>query len=288
MSRLLSSACLRNRKAFRLVRFCISSLLLLAPAWAGMKTEIEFARVGSVSLTLDAWTPNGPGPFPGVIIVHGGGFTRGDKQMFVRPLFDPLTKGGFAWFTINYRLAPDHKFPAAVEDVERAIRYIKKHAAEYHVDPARLALVGESAGGHLVSYVGAEGRGDTRVAAVVSFYGPHDLTAMSATEAPEPIRAFLGIQDLTPEAREKLREASPINHVKKGMPPYLLIHGTADQLVPYQQSVRMCEKMRQAGNSCELYTVSGALHGVGTWEKDPALQSYKQKMVDWLHSKIGR
>ncbi len=85
-----------------------TGLLLLAalPAAAALQTDIEFAVVGQVRLTLDAWVPEGAGPFPAVIVVHGGGFTAGDKQTFVKPLLEPLTRGGFAWFTINYRLAP--------------------------------------------------------------------------------------------------------------------------------------------------------------------------------------
>jgi alpha-L-fucosidase 2 len=79
-----------------------------------------------------------------------------------------------------------------------------------------------------------------------------------------------------------LREASPVSQIRKGMPPYLLIHGTKDATVSYDLSVEMCDKMRAAGNRCELFTVEGAGHGIGGWEKNPAFQAYKQKMVDWL------
>jgi len=109
-------------------------LLVTAAAFAGLKSDIEFTRAGDISLTQDAYVPEGPGPFPAVIVVHGGSWTRGDKQTFVKPLFEPLTTAGFAWFTINYRLAPAYRFPAPVEDVESAIRYVQSHAAEYKVD----------------------------------------------------------------------------------------------------------------------------------------------------------
>jgi len=108
-----------------------------------------------------------------VILVHDGGWTAGSKTAnFVVPLFEPLTKTGYTWFTIDYRLAPQHPHPAAVEDVESAIVFVKKHAREYKVNPKRIALMGESAGGHLANLVGARNKPPSNVAAVVSFYGP--------------------------------------------------------------------------------------------------------------------
>jgi len=108
-----------------------------------------------------------------VILVHGGGWTAGSKTPnFVVPLFEPLTKTGYTWFTIDYRLAPQHPHPAAVEDVERVIVFVKKHAREYKVNPKNIALMGESAGGHLVNLVRARNKPPSNVAAVVSFYGP--------------------------------------------------------------------------------------------------------------------
>src|SRR5262245_52269181 len=107
-------------------RLCVFAALLLAAfslraADPPLKTDIEFAKVGKVSLTLDAFVPEGPGPFPTCILVHGGGFVRGDKQTYIKPIFAPLAEAGFTWFTINYRLAPEHRFPACAEDVVTAI-----------------------------------------------------------------------------------------------------------------------------------------------------------------------
>src|SRR5690242_13262295 len=81
-----------------------------------LKSDIEFAKAGGISLTLDAFVPDGPGPFPTCILVHGGGFVRGDKQTYIKPLFAPLSEASFTWFTINYRLAPEHRWPACAED----------------------------------------------------------------------------------------------------------------------------------------------------------------------------
>jgi alpha-L-fucosidase 2 len=96
--------------------------LMLAPlAMAVEQNDLEFAKPGGVSMTLDLRVPDGKGPFPAAIIVHGGSFSHGNKRTYITPLFDVLSNAGFAWFTINYRLATDYKFPAAVEDVQSAV-----------------------------------------------------------------------------------------------------------------------------------------------------------------------
>ncbi len=250
--------------------------------------DIEYARVGDVSLKLDGNVPAGSGPFPAVIVVHGGGFTGGNKRVYVTPILEPLSRAGFAWFSIDYRLAPKFPFPAAIEDVDRAIEYVKAHAAEYKVDPKRIALLGESAGGHIVSYVGTQTDPRWGVAAVVSFYGPHNLTGelemrKKQGKAPSAVQAFLSIKTFDPPSIQRVEAASPINHIHEKMPPYLLVHGKADQIVDYEQSVKMCERLQEAGNSCELYTIEGGAHGMGSWEKTP---EYKQKVVAWLKQEL--
>jgi acetyl esterase len=246
--------------------------------------DIEFENVAGQSLKLDAHVPEGPGPFAGVILVHGGGWVAGDKQQYITYIFQPLTDAGFAWFSINYRLAPQFKFPADAEDVEAAIRFVKKNAAKYKVDVKRIALIGESAGGHLVSYVGARNRPDTRVAAVVSMYGVHDFVAAAVAWKPVPheILDLFGIRAVDAESAPILIKASPVVYVSKDMPPFLLMHGSKDEDVPYEQSVEMCEKMKQAGARCDLITVEGAPHGMDHWEPHPEFQWYKKALVEWL------
>src|SRR5690242_429912 len=139
--------------------------VIALPAWAGLTTDIEFARAGDVRLLLDAYVPDGSGLFAAAIIVHGGGFTHGDKQTFVKPLFEPLEKAGFAWFSINYRMAPQYNVHDADSDIDNAIRWVKQYARKYKVDPKKIALIGESAGGHLVACAGVENKRDARVAA---------------------------------------------------------------------------------------------------------------------------
>ena len=252
------------------------------PAIPFLKTDIEFAKVGDVSLTLDAFVPEGTGPFPACILVHGGGFIRGDKQSYIKPLFEPLSKAGFAWFTINYRLAPQHRWPACAEDVETAIRWVKAHAKEYKVDVGRIALIGESAGGHLVSWVGTRATDDTRVAAVVPFYAPHDLELQvkHRNMLGESMTALLGLTELNDDAWKRLREVSPSSYVHKAMPPFLLIHGDKDPTVPFEQSTRFQKQMQDAGNQCDLITILEGVHGMGGWDK--LNSDYKAQLVAWL------
>src|ERR1700730_9511377 len=150
-------------------------VLLSLHARAAELNDVVYAEVNGVRLTLDGHVPDGAGPFPTAILVHGGGWVAGDKQEYINYLVSPLTDAGFAWFCINYRLASEYNFLAAADDVEQSIRYVRANAAKYKVNPRRIALIGESAGGHLVSYVGARSQGPSRVAAVVSLYGIHDF-----------------------------------------------------------------------------------------------------------------
>src|SRR5947208_8263800 len=110
---------------------------LVGVAGATDKKDVEFGSPGGTALLLDLHVPDGPGPFPAAILVHGGGFDQGSRSTNVRPLFDVLADAGFAWFSIDYRMAPEFRFPEAREDMDRAIKWVKAHAAEYDVDPAK-------------------------------------------------------------------------------------------------------------------------------------------------------
>lgn len=265
-------------------------LLFCAASPATLRKDIEYANVGGVHLTLDAYVPEGLGPFPAAILVHGGGWVAGDKEQYITYIFQPLADAGFAWFSINYRLAPQYRFPADAEDVEQAIRWLAANAAKYNVDPKRIALIGESAGGHLVSFVGARNQAGARVAAVVSMYGIHDFVSASAAWKPIPteVLQLFGIRAVDAESAPLLVKASPVIYIKKDMPPYLLIHGSRDEDVPYDQSVEMCDKMKKAGAHCELITVDGAPHGMDHWESHPEFLWYKQALTDWLRQTLAK
>ena len=254
----------------------------------GVRKDLEYGRAGGESQRLDACVPDGKGPFPAVMLVHGGGWTSGDKTTGVDPLFATLSKSGLGWISVNYRLAPKYRYPAAVEDVEAAIRWVKKHAVELNVDPERLALLGESAGGHLVAMAVMRAKDDTRVAAAIPFYAPVDLTADTERRGglSLSLRDLFGRSyEVDDAAAQLLREASPINYVHSGLPPFLLVHGTADMSVPYSQSVQLQAKLRAAGVSCDLITIDDGVHGMARWEEvDPA---YKDKVTNWIVGKLG-
>ncbi|MCU1260166.1 MAG: Alpha/beta hydrolase fold-3 domain protein, partial [Bryobacterales bacterium] len=251
---------------------------------------------------LDLHVPDGPGPFPAAILIHGGGFDGGSKSTLVRPLFDPLANAGFAWFSIDYRLAPEFKFPQAIEDVNSAIRWVKANAATYHVDVSKIAIIGESAGGFLVNYAGTHETPDTKVAAVVDFYGPVDYGKLAELRRDHPERFnmtsinkhaangagihFFGADQLDDAGRAKLHAISPIFAVHKGMPPFLCIHGTKDDQVAYEQSPAMCDAMHHAGVACELIPIEGGGHGMAGW-REPGMQHWKPEMVSWLKTTLN-
>src|SRR5438270_8534811 len=264
-----------------LLFFCVS-------ARAEDFKDIVYKEVQGISLLMDAHLPDGPGPFTAAIVVHGGGCVAGDKQQYITYLFKPLADAGFAWFSINYRLAPKYRFPAPAEDVERAIAYVKQHAAEFKINPERIALVGESAGGHLVSYVGARNRRQSRVTAVVSMYGIHDFVSASVAWKPIPkeIYELFGIDAVDAQTVPVLVRASPVIYIRREMPPFLLLHGSKDEDVPHEQSVEMCQKMKAAGAHCDLITIEGAPHGMDHWESHPEFLWYKKVLVDWLNQNL--
>ncbi len=263
----------------------------LSAAQAAVQTDIEYGTAAGVSLRLDVSIPDGPGPHPAVILVHGGGWSGGDKdggpkKGYMAPMHEPLSAAGFAWFSINYRLAPAHRHPAQVEDVETAIRWVKAHAAEYRIDPRRIALSGESAGGHLVALAAVRADRTTRVAAVVPFYGVFDIMAEAKRRngvMPSFTKLF-GRETLDEPMLRLMHDASPIAAVKPGLPPFLLLHGDADQTVSYQQSVAMQTSLRAAGVPCDLIPIKGGPHGMLPWP--PLAPDFKNRVVVWLQTTL--
>jgi acetyl esterase/lipase len=253
--------------------------------------DIEYARIAGTSLRMDAFIPESATKLAAVIIVHGGGWVAGDKRIDVQPLFKPLSEAGFAWFSINYRLATDAtQFGVAIDDVQQAIRYVKSHAARFNIDPAKVGLIGESAGAQLAAVATLRGGPETAVKAVVALYPPTNLVELlnTSTYVPPQIRDSVRGTPWEQFVLAGLAQLSPVNNVHRGMPPFLFIHGTADSLVPFQQSREMCDRMKQVGASCEIYPVEGGGHGIRWWESYPKLAAgYKQKMVQWLKHELG-
>ena len=182
------------------------------------------------------------------------------------------------------------QFGDAVQDVEAAIRFVKGHAPEYRVDSSRIALIGESAGGQLAAMAALASSPELRVRAVVALYAPTDLLSLAQDSkyVPQWVHDNLQRSPLSRIINERLKQLSPIEHVQRDTPPFLLIHGTADPLVPFAQSKAMCDRMKGVGASCELYAVAGAGHGIRWWESSPRIsEPYKREMVRWLREQLS-
>jgi acetyl esterase/lipase len=277
---------------FGIVLACTSAVLLRGE----IKRDIEYGNENGERLLLDVSVPEGAGPFPVAILVHGGGWTGGDKSggakpndgADITPWFAPLTAAKFTWFSINYRLAPQHRWPAQFEDVKTAIRWVKAHAAEFKGDPKRIAIFGHSSGGHLVTLAATSKQEDVRVQAVVGFAAVTDLEADLERRGGVSgvLRSFYGIErEMNPETRVMLRELSPINHVHAAMPPVLLMHGDADKSVPLAQSEAFQKRLQALGVRCELIVLPTAPHRLTEWEKaDP---EFAKRLVAWLRRTLA-
>jgi len=290
----------------------ILSALLLCQVAGLSKTysDVEYSRHDGQSLSFDARVPDGPGEFPAVIVVHGGAWVAGDRRISVQPILDPIAQAGIAWFSISYRLAnladadlmsalnAASTISNAVEDVREALTFVRAHAAEYHVDPNRIILIGESAGAQLVSLAAlkpvATKPGDLKpaqpepVTGVVAFYSPSDLAniVQNSPRIPSALRDRMRGTPLEAMILSVLKDLSPINWVHENSPPFLLVHGTGDMVVPFQQSVDFCRAVQKTGSSCQLYPVEGGGHGMRWWESRN-LTSYKPEMIRWLRERLG-
>jgi acetyl esterase len=249
----------------------------------GLWKDIVYARPGGRDLLMDAFLPEGNGPFPAAILIHGGGWEAGDKVTYVSPVFEPLARSRVAWFSIDYRLTPYVRVSDQLDDVRSAIRYVRQHADRFHIDANRLALIGESASGHLVAQVASEPCPDCNVQAVVSFYGVYDFTHWSNGEEWQRQAVTRLFGDGAPDAATRF---SPIEHITSSLPPILLIQGTKDELYP--GTLDYAARLKKAGAHYELVLLEGAPHGMENWEDHPEWAFYKKKLTDWLWTVFNR
>lgn len=273
--------------------FALIWTALLATA-AERRSDLVYGEAEGTPLQLDVSIPAGAGPFPIVILVHGGGWGSGDKAgadrpnsgADITPWFAPLDDH-FTWFSINYRLAPAHRWPACYDDTLAAIDWVRAHAAEFKGDPARIALMGHSSGGHLVCLAATLDNARTHVQAVVGCAAVTDFEQdLDRRGGLSPALRDLHDrpQTVTPEALALLRATAPLNHVGPGLPPFLLVHGDADRTVEIIQSITFRQRLQAAGVSCDLLTIPGAPHRLTLWaEHDPA---WMTKIVAWLEQTL--
>jgi len=233
-----------------------------APAGAAqgvsVKKDVTYRTADGEQLGLDVYQPATKGNGrPAVVVIHGGAWVHGDKEWFAQQA-NQLAERGFVAFSVNYRLAPAHPYPAAVDDVEAAVEWVRKHAKEYGVDRKRVGALGGSAGAHLTGLLATVGKGPLekghRIAAAVSWSGPMDLDSLAAVST---IQAFVGCP---PEAcRAAYVEASPVAHVDKTDAPMLIVNSTME-LVPKSQADAMKAGLDTAGVANQEIILPGTAH----------------------------
>jgi acetyl esterase/lipase len=239
--------------------------------------DITFARVAGQTLRLDLTlhTDARPGERrPVVMQIHGGGWVLGGKRAQAQPLLNHLAAQGWVCVNIDYRLSPAATFPDHLVDCKRALAWIRSHIADHGGDPGYVCVTGQSAGGHLATLMGLTANQaryqpgfehvDTSVRAVVSNYGVYDLTNRLGTSTPQMRATVLEprvIKAFYDEEPERFAEASPLDHIHAGAPPFLVLHGDRDNLVPVDDTRVFVDRLREASGSPVLYAeLKGAHH----------------------------
>jgi acetyl esterase/lipase len=240
-----------------------------------VQKDIVYKQVDSTSLQLDIYKlKNLSEAAPVLVFIHGGSWAKGKRSDYLPYLLDYAQKG-YVTLTVSYRLSGVAHFPAAMQDVQAAIQWIREHAAEHMIDPGKIALIGGSAGGHLAMMVGyADELPGHKVQAVVNLYGPSDLTTEYARNRDECLK-FLG--ESYQERPDLYRLASPRTHITRDDPPTLIFHGTIDSLVPITQSDSLHQWLERAGVPNEYHRLKGWPHTLDLAKK---VNNYCQYYMD--------
>lgn len=239
-------------------------------------SDLPYAASDNPRQRMDLYLPQRPStddPLPVVVVIHGA-FQNPDKKSGSGLARAMASGGDFAAASIGYRLSDEAQWPAQIHDCKAAIRWLRAHAKEYNLDPDRIGVIGPSAGGHLAAMLGASGDvpelegtlGEhrdvsSRVSCVVDLFGPTDLLALGEKHdrAGSPESRLLG--GPLPERRELARQASPMTYVTPDDPPFLIIHGTNDPVIPFKQSESFIAALKKAQVDAWLVPVQGGVHG---------------------------
>ncbi len=268
------------------------------PAGAVAHRDLAYVANGHARQRLDLYLPAQPSarPLPLIVWIHGGAFRMGSKEGDAHnpvPL-DYLARG-YAVASINYRLSQHDIWPAQIQDCKAAVRWLRAHANDYEIDAQRIASWGPSAGGHLAAMLGVAGHVNaldvgahldqpSNVQCVVDYFGPTDFLQMDSQrppggmihDTPDSPESYL-IGGPIQQHKEAAARANPITYVAPGAPPFLIIHGDADPLVPYGQSVLLRDALADAGAPVTLHTVAGGGHGQF---QDPAVPEITRAFLD--------
>lgn len=263
-----------------------------------VERDVAYAATDHPRQRLDLFVPKVPKSekLPLIVFIHGGAWRSGDKLAGGQQVLRYVQTGEYAGASIGYRLSGDAIWPAQIHDCKAAIRWLKAHSAENGIDPERIGVMGVSAGGHLVAMLGTSGKVaglegdlgehdlvDSRITCVVDFFGPSDLLTMgdfpssldhNSAESPES--KLIG--GTLPQNKEQAKAASPLTYVTADDPPFLIVHGTEDPLVPYDQSVQLDRALREAGAKSLLLQISGGGHGgFGVAEIDDRVKAFFER-----------
>ena len=276
-----------------------ASCLQAQVAASGTPTQdsAPYSYVDGQTLTMDYYAPQGDGPHPAVVILHGGGWvagnSKGASEVYIAGF---LASAGYAAFSINYRLAPRYPYPAMVLDVERSVRFLRHNASRWNLDPGKIALLGGSAGGYLSNLVGLlQPSGDptasdpvdresAKVQAVISLFAPTSFETIKLTKHAHQL--------LDPLIKEKglsaaLREASPIRYVSADSPPFLQIIGDKDEFFSLRDVNALDQALRGEGRSSTVIIIPGGKHGTQDWRTLPACPDWERELVNWLNMHLG-
>ena len=237
---------------------------------------VVYGTVADEPLLLDVFRPRvRAAARPAVVLVHGGGMWTGSRADMARPA-QRLAQAGYVAFAVDYRLVDAasgrHRWPAQLDDVQHAVRWVRANAAQYGVDPGSVGAYGWSAGGQLAALLGTRDTRDaasplaaypSRVACVVDLAGDMDLAAYTNPPALDEVVALLG--GTPAEVPERYRDASPLSWIDAQTAPFLVIHGAPDDVVPVAQSRRLVSALRAAGVEVEYEELPDAGHGDLTW-----------------------
>ena len=260
---------------------CAVAISCLLPAHAQKVTkDIPYTAGADDPQAGDLYEPSGPGPFPAIVYIHGGSWRSGNKSEF-HALAADLATQGYAGFSINYDLQP-HSFPTSFHEAQTAVRFLRTHAAEYHIDPNQIVVLGESAGGELAGLVAlATGDSSAAVSAAVIFNGAYRLSASIGV-----IARYLGVK--REKERRLFKEASPFAQIHPGAPPFFVGHGTADHIVPYSEAQLFIQALQEQNVPVTTYVADGGHHSYWKRSKFYAsnLAAVKTFLATTLHPAV--
>lgn len=267
------------------------------PANVVVERDVQYGKAGDRPLVLDIVRPKETSAKarPVIVFIHGGGWSGGNKSGGIGALVPFAASGNYFCVSVEYRLSGEAIWPAQIHDCKAAIRWLKANATKFNVDPAKIGVWGGSAGGHLVSMLGVTGGAkelegncgsadqSSRVACVVDFCGPSDFLTIARVKATAGHNAYGAVSMLlggpVEERKDVAKAASPVTYVSKKSSPFLIVHGTADPVVPLAQAEELFAALKKAGADATFVKIEGGGHGIGGPEVQGRVRDFFEKQL---------